>query len=120
EAVLEAMPLPADGVELAHMKRLYRAEFSRAFGEALKTLGVRERNVLRLRYVDGLTLEQVAAIHQVHPVTAARWQAKAIEAVMESVRAALMTRLSVDAGELDSILRMARSELEITLRGMLQ
>ncbi|MBK7857988.1 MAG: sigma-70 family RNA polymerase sigma factor [Archangiaceae bacterium] len=119
DAVLAATALPGEGVELQHMKKLYRAEFAAAFAQALGALEVRDRNVLRLRYVDGLTLEQVAALHQVHPVTVARWQARAIEAVLRALRAALMTQLKVGASELDSILRLVRSDLDVTLRGLL-
>jgi RNA polymerase sigma-70 factor (ECF subfamily) len=117
--VLIAMPLPGEGVELQHMKRLYRAEFTVAFERALKALTVRDRNVLRLRYVDGLTHEQVAAIHQVHPITVARWQAKAVDVLLTEVRQALMTRLEIGSSELDSILRLVRSDIDITLRGLL-
>jgi RNA polymerase sigma-70 factor (ECF subfamily) len=118
-AVLMSVPLPGEGVELLHMKKLYRAEFAAAFEKALAALTVRDRNVLRLRYVDGLTHQQVAALHHVHPITVARWQAKAIDAVLSEVRATLMTRLSIGSSELDSILRMVRSGIEITLRGLL-
>jgi RNA polymerase sigma-70 factor, ECF subfamily len=120
DGMLDALPLEGEGLELAHMKRLYRSEFTAAFRDALKELTVRDRNVLRLRYVEALTLEQVAAIEQVHPITVARWQASAIKAVLDAVRGALMTRLSIDPGELDSILRLVRSDLNATLSGLLK
>lgn len=120
DAALEAMPFEGDGPELGNMKKLYRAQFSEAFRKALRELPVRERGVLRLRYVDGLTLDQTAAVYEVHPVTLSRWQAKALEAVFRHIRAALMTELHVDSSELDSILRLVRSGLEVSLGGMMR
>ncbi len=117
---LEDLPLTADGPELGYLKQLYRSEFNQALAAALPTLSVRSRNLLRLRYVNGLTVAQVASLNQVHVATVARWQAKALAQVLAHVRQALMVRLQVQPSELESILRLAKSGLEVSLTRALE
>ena len=49
--------LPGGDVELAHLKATYRAEFKRAFSEALAALEPELQTYLRLYYLDNLGLE---------------------------------------------------------------
>jgi len=46
--------------EMLLLKQRYAAEFTDAFKAVLVTLSSDERNVLRLHYLDGLTVEEVA------------------------------------------------------------
>ncbi|HEX7666045.1 MAG TPA: sigma-70 family RNA polymerase sigma factor, partial [Polyangiaceae bacterium] len=71
-----------DDPERAVMKKRDASSFRRAFERAVADLDVDERNVLRLHYLDGLTLEDVAAAYKVGRATAARWIAKAKEHVV--------------------------------------
>jgi RNA polymerase sigma-70 factor (ECF subfamily) len=73
EDELLGLPSAEAGPELMHLRDRYRDEFRVALAEASKELGPRARNVLRLHYVDGLTLEQIATVHRVHRLTAVRW-----------------------------------------------
>jgi RNA polymerase sigma-70 factor (ECF subfamily) len=101
--------------ELAYMKTVYRAEFKAAFAEAMQALSPRERNLLRQRFADGLRIEQLAKLYDVHVATIGRWLAQARESVFTETRAVLVKRLRIERAEFESILRVVRSQLDLTL-----
>lgn len=103
-----------------HAKGLYRREFQRAFEDALRTLPTRELTLLRQHYVDELTIDELAALYRVHRATAARQLVRARALVLEATRARMMSELQVQPHELDSIMRMIQSQIEISLRGALR
>jgi RNA polymerase sigma-70 factor (ECF subfamily) len=104
--------------ELEYQKRVYRAEFQRAFSEALRALPDRERTLLRQHYVDALTVDELGSLYRVHRATAARLLVRARVLVLEATRDRMMAHLHVQSSDLDSIIRMIRSQLEISLRGL--
>jgi RNA polymerase sigma-70 factor (ECF subfamily) len=105
--------------ELKWLRQRYQLEFKQALKDAFARLTRAERSVLRLQFLDGLTLDQVARYLRVHRATAARRLAQAKAALSEHTRHALEARLSVPAAELDSLFRMLVPRIEITLRRLL-
>jgi len=105
----------ADDPEVEYMKRTYSSEFKAAFAEALGQLGAREQTLLRYHHVDGLNIDEIGAIYRVHRVTAFRWLEKAKDALVKSTLDLLRTRLKLPADELDSVLRMIRSQIHLSL-----
>jgi RNA polymerase sigma-70 factor (ECF subfamily) len=104
-----------DDPEVEYMKRTYSNEFKQAFGDALKTLGPREATLLRYHHVDGLNIDEIGAIYRVHRVTAFRWIEKAKEQLVKSTLEHLRTRLKLPSAELESVLRMIRSQIHLSL-----
>ncbi|HVE87889.1 MAG TPA: sigma-70 family RNA polymerase sigma factor, partial [Myxococcales bacterium] len=82
---------------------------------ALKGLSPKERNFLRLYFVEGLTVEQIGAMQGAHKSTVSRWLARARETVGTQVRQLLGDRLHLSAGDLDSLMGLLQSELELSL-----
>lgn len=107
--------LSGGDVALQHMKEAYRAEFKRALSETLGTLDSELQMYLRMYYLDGLTLAELAGLFGVSEPTASRRVAKAREQVLEGTRAHLGARLGLGAEELDSIMRLIQSRLSVTL-----
>ena len=105
--------------ETAYLKEHYRAEFKAAFEEAARSLSKRERNLLRHQVVFGLSIEQIAAIYHVHRATAARWLADARALLSGRTRAALFARIEVSRGQIESILRLIESHVELSLQRVL-
>lgn len=105
--------------ELQHLKTLYRAEFRDALGAALAALPERKRAVLRLSYVDGLKLSQLARLYQVHESTASRWVSQAAAEVAEETRRRLMAALSLSPSSVDSVARMVLSNLDLSIARIL-
>lgn len=113
--LIESIPATESDPELMHLKDVYRAEFREAFAIAVAALDARDRNLLRHTYVDQLNVDEVGALFGVHRATAARWIAAARTQLFNGVRKALMQRLDVDGAEVASIMRLIRSQLDITL-----
>jgi RNA polymerase sigma-70 factor (ECF subfamily) len=107
--------IAADDPEVEYMKRMYATEFKAAFGDALSQLGAREQTLLRYHHVDGLNIDEIGAIYRIHRVTAFRWLEKAKELLVRSTLEALRVRLKLPANELDSVLRMIRSQIHLSL-----
>ena len=109
--------LLVDDPSLVHLKHRYAAELSAALRDSLSALSVRQRMLLRLHYVDGLTVDQIGRMYRVHRATAARWVAAARETLFEE------TRLRVEAAgvgtELTSIVRLVQSQIHLSLSRLL-
>jgi len=106
--------------ELRHLKALYRAEFREALESALGALPERQRAVLRLSYVDGLKLAQLARLYQVHESTASRWVSQAAADVATDARRRLTARLALSPSSLDSVARMVLSNLDLSIARILR
>jgi RNA polymerase sigma-70 factor (ECF subfamily) len=106
--------------ELRHLKTLYRAEFRDALEAALRALPERSRALLRLSFVDGLKLAQLARLYDVHETTASRWISRAAADVAEDARRRLMERLSLSPSSLDSVARMVLSNLDFSIARVLR
>jgi len=109
----------AGDLEIDYLKRRYRDAFRDAFSTALGRLDARDRNILRLHYLDGLTMESIGALYHVHRVTVVRWMEHARVALARETRAELTGRLQVDRRELESILRLIESQVDLSLRAFL-
>ncbi|HLL21484.1 MAG TPA: sigma-70 family RNA polymerase sigma factor [Kofleriaceae bacterium] len=107
--------IAADDPEVEYMKRTYAAEFKQAFAQALGQLGAREQTLLRYHHVDGLNIDEIGAIYRVHRVTAFRWLEKAKELLVKQTLETLRGRLKLPPDELDSVLRMIRSQVHLSI-----
>ena len=107
--------IAVDDPEIEYMKRTYAAEFRTAFGDALQQLGAREQTLLRYHHVDGLNIDEIGAIYRVHRVTAFRWLEKAKEQLVRTTLETLRGRLKLPVNELESVLRMIRSQVHLSL-----
>lgn len=111
---------PGDDPELAYLKTTYRAEFTASFTQALAALSPRQRNFLRLKYLDGLNIDQLGALYGVHRSTAARWTVSAQETLLHETRRLLAERLRLTGSQLDSMLRLISSQLDVSLGRLLR
>jgi RNA polymerase sigma-70 factor (ECF subfamily) len=102
--------------EIGYLKQRYREAFNAAFREAVAALDAEQRALLQRHYVDGLTLEQLAAQEGVHRATVARRLAAARSAVSEEALRRLREALGADTTELDSLVGVMRSQLDLSLR----
>lgn len=110
-----ALPVAADDPELAYWKARYRAEYKRAFADALGALADRDRTVLAQYHVDGLTIDQLGTLYDVHRVTASRWVLKAQDELRGKIVDYLSERLGLSAAGLASVTRLVRSQLTLSL-----
>jgi RNA polymerase sigma-70 factor (ECF subfamily) len=106
--------------ETGYLKERYREAFNAAFRGAVAALSGEQRELLRLHFVDGLTLDQLASVAGVHRATIARRIAAAREAVAGEARRLLLAALGASESELESLAGVMRSQIDVTLAGLLR
>jgi RNA polymerase sigma-70 factor (ECF subfamily) len=117
----EALDVLPDGhdLELGFLKSHYRSAFRSAFARAVERLAPAERLVLRLSVLEGLTCDELAASLGVHRATAARRTARARQQLVDGTREELARSLRVDAAELESLLDLVESNLDLSISRLL-
>jgi RNA polymerase sigma-70 factor (ECF subfamily) len=118
--VILGVPGLGDDPEILHLRERHKQDFKAAFEDAFRELGVQDRNVLRLSLVDGLSIDEIGALFHVHRATAARWIQRALDGVQSRTRALLAERLRLSSQELESLLGVLRSSIELSLQRLLQ
>lgn len=116
DALLDAMPALGDDPELELIKRRYAKELREAFARAAASLSPRERTLLRHAMVDQLSIDAIGSIYGVHRATAARWINGARDVLQERVTRELAARLGVDRADLEHIVGLVRSRLDVSVR----
>jgi RNA polymerase sigma-70 factor (ECF subfamily) len=114
----EPAPLPSNqpDPELAYLKQRYGREFEQALEESFAKLSAQQSNLLRLHFVDGLAASAMAPMYAVSGRTIQRWIAAAQNEVLVGMRRILSERLKLSPRELDSMLGLVQSQLNISLR----
>ncbi|MDX2021160.1 MAG: sigma-70 family RNA polymerase sigma factor [Deltaproteobacteria bacterium] len=89
--------------------------FQKALRSALTRISPRERNVLRLRFVDNWSPEDIGKSYGVHRATIARWIEGARSAMRAAMAEELMATMGFNQSEFDSLVRLVESRLHISL-----
>jgi RNA polymerase sigma-70 factor, ECF subfamily len=110
---------PADDPELGYLADLYRQEFAAAFSTALAAASERDRSLLRYSLLEGLTIDEIGGLHGVHRSTAARWLEAARDGILERTRDDLKRRLRAGSTEVDSLIRLVHSRIDVSLERVL-
>jgi RNA polymerase sigma-70 factor (ECF subfamily) len=120
EAELPARELAVTGnLELSLIKAQYREAFSAGFARAVASASRRDRNLLRLHFLGGMTLEQLAQMYGVHRATVVRWLAAAREAVFGATREHVATAIGAPSEELDEMFDLVKSRVELSVERLL-
>jgi len=114
EAVLEAQ-IPWVDHEISLIKQIYREPVSQAFATACAQLGAEDRALLRLHYIDGVTTAKLAALFGISRATLIRRLAASRASLVERVKAALKAASGVAEQDVDSVLRLVKSQIDLRL-----
>jgi len=101
--------------ELGYLKRAYGRAVSDAVQSALAALASDARTLLKMHYVDGLTIEQVGVAFGKSRATSARMLAAARLALVADIRVRLIATVGVRPEEADSLLAFVRSRLDVSI-----
>jgi RNA polymerase sigma-70 factor (ECF subfamily) len=101
------------------MRAEYKSELEIAIREQVAALSARDRAVLRLHVLEGVSIEKIAISYGVHRVTVARWVWTAGEGMLDGLRQRFQERFGIVPHELDSLARLARSQLSLNLAELL-
>jgi RNA polymerase sigma-70 factor, ECF subfamily len=106
---------PELGLARAEVKR----QFEIALQLALASLDRRDRLLLRLSVVSGLSCQKIGRIYGVSASTASRWIVRARDQVLLRMQRQLKQVHGLDPDELASLLGLARSQIEVSLSSVL-
>jgi len=106
--------------ELHVLRREYRAEFERAFADALASLTSKDRNLLYYHLIGRLSIDRIGAIYRVHRVTAFRWLRDARDGLVSRTRELLAARMNLAGDELESLLRLVQSRASVSVERLLR
>ena len=119
-ALLDAAVAGPEDPELAYVRDQYRSEFKRAFELAMGTLTDRQLTILRYKFVDQATVDEIAAVYNVHRATPSRWLGEIRAHLRNETCARLSTELGLDQEAVDSLLRLIASQLDASISAYLQ
>jgi RNA polymerase sigma-70 factor (ECF subfamily) len=117
-AAEEVLPLQLDP-ELQLIKDCYRAAFKDAVSSAIARLPQRERTIIRLHTVGGMTLARIGRLLEVDESTASRWEKRARQMILEDTHRELGERLGLRVAEFPSLVRLVTSQLDVSVARLL-
>jgi RNA polymerase sigma-70 factor (ECF subfamily) len=106
--------------EMAYLKDRYRSDFEGALKDSLARLPERQRTLLRLHLVNGVSVEKIGQMFAVSQPTASRWLAAARGTLLDDIKATLGNRLGASSQELASLAGMVASRLDLSLSMLLR
>jgi RNA polymerase sigma-70 factor (ECF subfamily) len=104
--------------ELSSLARRHLAAVEAALRTAMARLDRRDRFLLRLHYVERVSLQQIGISHNVDRSTASRWVAAARTALLDEAKRELAQLLALTPESIDSLISGVESQLQITLSGL--
>lgn len=115
----ELLDVLADGQdpELDVLRQHYEPQLRDALATAIAGLAVRQRNLLRQRYIHELSVDALARLYDVHRSTLYVWLEQARVSLLQRARDALASKLPAD--RLESVIRMMGSQLELSVQRVL-
>ncbi|HEY0994159.1 MAG TPA: sigma factor-like helix-turn-helix DNA-binding protein [Kofleriaceae bacterium] len=118
EPLLERLRLENEP-EIALLKNRHGAELSVALRDALARLDERQRALLRYSVVEGASIDRIGEMYGVSRSSAARWVAAARDALVQHLRDEVAARLAIPVEDVDSVIRVVRSRIDISLERIL-
>lgn len=116
---LLAIEATATGPELGALRQQYREQFAAAFAAALGELEPAQRNLLRLHYLHGLSIDELGGLFRIHRSSAARRIVKARETLLSGTRRALQARLSLGRRDFEQLMGLVQSRLDLSIERFL-
>lgn len=95
-----------------------RHQLREALNIALQRISDRDRSILRLNALEGLTLDELAQLYSVHRATLARWLAAARATIFAHTKAHLLGPLQLTESVAESVLALAPQELEASFSAL--
>lgn len=113
-------PTDREDPALEYLKAHYREQFKAAFLRAVSQLPRRERTALRMNVLDGRSIDEIGTTYRVNRSTAHRWLAHARELLITYTKTELMRDLAISVEEVESVIRLVRSSIDLTLDNVLK
>lgn len=118
ESFIERLASVTD-VEAGYVRESYRPHLAESMRAALASLSEESRALLRYSLLDGWNVDRIGALYGVHRATAARRVAAARDELADAIRKDLSHRLSIPVDEVDSVVRLVQSRIDVSLSRIL-
>jgi RNA polymerase sigma-70 factor (ECF subfamily) len=101
--------------ELNALKERYRDAFQAALEDSFAGLSDREKTLLRMHFLDGLSIEEMAPVFRVHRATVARWLVALRRGVLAQMSRRLSLTMHTSSSEVSSLVRLCRSDIRVSV-----
>ena len=110
---------PTADLQLRLLQQRFGPDFGTAVKESMAELSSQDRSLLRLHFLNGLSLNQIGAVYQVNKSTISRRLSRARETLLARTRERLERTLRIAPSELESLMRVLGPGLELSLTSVL-
>lgn len=107
------------GQEAEQFRHWYLADLHHALEVGFRRLTARERNLLRLHFIDGLNIERIGVVYRVNRATIARWLIAIRTRLFKEVRDELATKHGLDTADIKSLYRIMEQDVHVTMSRIL-
>jgi RNA polymerase sigma-70 factor (ECF subfamily) len=104
-----------DDLEFQYFRNHFKCEFQAALKEAFTTLTDRERVVMHLNCVRGISLERIGMMYEVNQSTVSRWLGTARQSLRKQTWQRLARRHHLSPDEVSSFRRLLLDELDLSV-----
>ena len=115
---LAATTTPQAGCSITFQAR-YRPHLKTAVQDALASIADADRLLLHRHAIEGLTVEQLGAEQGVHGSTISRRLTRIRQEIFDRTRKNLLAEVRLNESEFTSIVRVLRSDLDVSVRRIL-
>jgi RNA polymerase sigma-70 factor (ECF subfamily) len=101
------------------LRSRYLGPLQAALEEAFRRLAPRERNLLRMHFLDGMSLDALATMHGVHRATIARWLVSVRRSLVQQARGMLGEGAELSTRSVRSLYRLLAQDLHLSVSRLL-
>lgn len=120
DQVSASAPMPGEDPELAFLRRQYGEALHAAMTESFERVSEEQRTILRLHFLEGLSADQIGGLYRCSGRTVQRRIAEARRDILDRARALIGQRTGAAPSEVESIMRLAGSQMAISLQRVLK
>ena len=116
---LTTAPVPSDDAATMLNKAKLKQALRQAFKQAAAQLSRRDRSLLRMSVLDGLTIDELATMHRIHRATVTRWLVAARDQLTVDARSRFITLAGLEGGDLGHAGELVESQRSVSLGRLL-
>ncbi|HXU83394.1 MAG TPA: sigma-70 family RNA polymerase sigma factor [Polyangia bacterium] len=117
--LLEGLVAQDADQELLAAKSQYRDTFQAALEECFSALPSRQKTLLRMHFLDGMSIDEMGQVFHVHRATIARWLVAIRKEVLEQICRKISLNLHTSSSEFRSMVRLVQSDVRLSLHRIL-
>jgi RNA polymerase sigma-70 factor (ECF subfamily) len=118
-SALEHLVAPEGDQEISIIKGQYREAFQAALGRCFEALPPRQKTLLRMHFLDGMSIDAMSVVFGVHRATVARWLVAIRRQVLADISRTLAMDLRATSSELSQLVHLVRSEVHVSIQRIL-